>query len=199
MSPGPIGDEHISPFRLLFVCTANRCRSPMGEALARRALADRSVEAEVVSAGRMSGGHSASPGAVDAMSRRGIDLSSHRSAPLDPDTLTAADLILVMEREHLSDVFEVEPSVIERTFTLGEFPALLKASSGTAEHQADTPSTRIEHAHAQRDPARILAVDTSSDIADPMGRRRGAYRRTARQLDHLIEATVEGLYPGQPG
>lgn len=197
MSPGPRGDEPTSPLRLLFVCSANRCRSPMAEALARKALADRGIAAEVVSAGRMSSGHEASPGAVDAMSRLGLDLRNHRSARLDPDTLAAADLILVMERAHLSDVFEVLPSAVERSFTLGEFPGLLEASPG--DEQPLTAADRIERVNRNRDPSHIIAVDPSSDIADPMGRRRGAYRRTGRQVERLVDATVGLLYPERTG
>ena len=188
MSQSLQGDEPLSQLRLLFVCSANRCRSPMAEALARRTLHRRDIPAEVISAGRMSSGYEASPGAVDAMGRR----------DLDPGTLAAADLILVMEREHLIDVFEIQPTALERSFTLGEFPDLLVASADGATAATADPATRIRRAHEFRDRARILAVDQSTDIADPMGRRRGAYRRTARQLDHLIDATVDLLYPEQP-
>ncbi len=198
MSQSLQGDEPLSQLRLLFVCSANRCRSPMAEALARRTLHRRDIPAEVISAGRMSSGYEASPGAVGAMGRRDLDLSNHRSAQLDPGTLAAADLILVMEREHLIDVFEIQPTALERSFTLGEFPDLLVASADGATAATADPATRIRRAHEFRDRARILAVDQSTDIADPMGRRRGAYRRTARQLDHLIDATVDLLYPEQP-
>ena len=199
MSPVASGDHDTPPLRLLFICTANRCRSPMAEVLARQALERRGIAAQVISAGRMSSGCEASPGAVDAMSRQGLDLRHHHSTQLDQGTLAAADLILVMERQHLADVFEIEPSAIGRAFTLGEFPDLLKASADTPSLATDDPASRIALAHQRRAPARILAVDPSSDIADPMGRRRSAYRRTARHIDHLIDATFELLYPEQPG
>ena len=102
-------DQPSEPFRLLFVCTANRCRSPMAEYLARQSLARRRIDAEVVSAGRLGGRFAASAGAVAAMAKRGLDLRGHTSAPIDTDTLAHADLVLVMERSHLSDVYQTRP------------------------------------------------------------------------------------------
>ena len=35
----------MSPFRLLCMCTANRCRSPMAEVLAAQLLSERAIDA----------------------------------------------------------------------------------------------------------------------------------------------------------
>ena len=66
-------------FRLLVVCTANRCRSPMAEVIAADLLAQPGVDAAVASCGAMEAGRAASPGAVRAMAARGLDLSTHLS------------------------------------------------------------------------------------------------------------------------
>nr|WP_291839769.1 hypothetical protein [Candidatus Microthrix sp.] len=42
---------------------------------------------------------------------------------------------------------------------------------------------------------RILIDDESSDVADPMGRWALHYRRTAKQLASLIDASLDGLFP----
>ncbi len=89
---------------VLFVCTANQCRSPMAEALLKvltvqRGEADRW---QVQSAGTWAeAGQPATPLAQAVMQRRGIDLSDHRSRLVDADLLAAADVILVMTRHHL--------------------------------------------------------------------------------------------------
>jgi protein-tyrosine-phosphatase len=116
------------PFRLVFVCTANRCRSPMAEHLARRSLEKRHIPAEVSSVGRLKGGLGATPGAAEAMARRKLDLSNHVSAQLGPEVLADAHLVLVMERGHLSDVYQTLPDAIDHAFTLGEFPSLLRTT-----------------------------------------------------------------------
>ena len=187
------------PFRLMFVCTANRCRSPMAEVLAKQLLTQRHLDAEVVSAGRLEGGVEASAGAVAVMKRRGLDLSGHTSARLDSDTLAHADLVLVMERAHLSDVYQTQPEALGRSFTLGEFPSLLQAITVPArgpapDDDAQRARQRIVLADGARDRMRILVDDNSTDIADPMGRWNLHYRRTAKQLEELIEATFDGLF-----
>ncbi|MGB3675530.1 MAG: hypothetical protein WA988_13930 [Candidatus Nanopelagicales bacterium] len=197
MGPTPHGHA-AEPFRLLFVCTANRCRSPMAEYLARQSLAGREINAEVVSAGRLGGRYAASPGAVAAMAKRGIDLRGHTSAPIDPDTLAHADLVLVMERAHLADIYQTRSDALSRSFTLTEFPALMQAAATESVDAGATPiqraRQRVALANEARDPARILVDDHSTDIADPMGRWNVYYRRTAKQLDTLMEATLDGLF-----
>ena len=184
---------------MLFACTANRCRSPMAEYLAQRSLAERKIEANVVSAGRLDSGHEASPGAVAAMARRGIDLRGHASARHDSETLAHADLVLVMERSHLVDVYQAQPEALDRSFTLGEFPALLQAlpndpSAAVDDMPVQRARRRIALAHELRDPLRILIDDDSTDVADPMGKWNLHYRRTAKQLEGLIDATLDNLF-----
>ena len=170
----------------------------MAEYLARHSLARRQIDAEVVSSGRLGPRFPASAGAVAAMAKRGIDLRGHSSAPTDPDTLAHADLVLVMERAHLADVYQTRPDAIGHSFTLGEFPQLLEATPSDTVAAGATPAQRarqrIALAHESRDPNRILIDDDSTDIADPMGRWNVHYRRTAKQLDGLIEATFDQLF-----
>jgi 2-C-methyl-D-erythritol 4-phosphate cytidylyltransferase len=92
--------------RVLFVCTGNTCRSPMAELLARTGAEARGWERlEVRSAGVAAyPGAPASEGALAVASRRGMDLSSHRSAPLSEELMEWADLILAMSASHLEVV-----------------------------------------------------------------------------------------------
>jgi protein-tyrosine phosphatase len=141
------------PFRLVFVCTANRCRSPMAEHLARRSLEKRHIPAEVCSVGRLKGGLGATPGAAEAMARRKLDLSDHVSAQLSPEVLADAHLVLVMERGHLSDVYQTLPDAIDHAFTLGEFPSLLRTTKGDPSLQsAASPARRRPAAHCAGQP-----------------------------------------------
>lgn len=88
---------------LLFVCTGNTCRSPMAEAIARRLIADRGIDAlEVSSAGTSAWPDSpASDGALLVAMEHGSDLGEHRARQLSPEVVAAADLVLVMGPHHL--------------------------------------------------------------------------------------------------
>jgi protein-tyrosine-phosphatase len=66
------------PWRLLFVCVENSCRSQMAEAFARKHGGDR---VEAYSAGARPSGR-VHPKVIEAMREVGIDLSGHRSKGL---------------------------------------------------------------------------------------------------------------------
>src|SRR5512139_359600 len=96
-------NDQLAPRSVVFVCTANQCRSPMAEALlkslaARRGEADRW---QVRSAGTWAEpGRPATQLSQAVMRRRSIDLSGHRSHPIDAEILGAAAVVLVMTRNH---------------------------------------------------------------------------------------------------
>lgn len=90
-------------YNILFVCTGNTCRSPMAEAIARRALDDRGwTHVSVNSAGTSAYWDSpASEGSLNAAAEIGLDLSGHRSQPLTPELVRGADVILGMTDSHI--------------------------------------------------------------------------------------------------
>lgn len=94
--------------RILFVCTGNICRSPLAEALLRRAVAERSLEIEVSSAGTGAWENApASEGAYLVAMEKGLDLSSHRARLLTRELVQQADLVLTMARHHRARVDEL--------------------------------------------------------------------------------------------
>ena len=113
---------------MLLVCSGNTCRSPMAEAMAKRMLAEQRGLADedlpaaglrVLSAGVAAmPGMPASPHAVEAMQRQGIDLSRHRSRILTPEMLHDADVVYTMTQGHRRAILEMMPSVEDKVFTL---------------------------------------------------------------------------------
>lgn len=110
------------PF-VLFVCTANRFRSPLAAAFFRGALKNSAGE----DAWRVdSAGTWAAPGLpplaeVSLIARKyGLDLTWHRSKPVTEALLSASDLILVMESGHREALQAEFPSVDGRIFLLSQ-------------------------------------------------------------------------------
>jgi protein-tyrosine-phosphatase len=110
---------------VLFVCTANTCRSPMAAALFRHALA---AEPEplrsltVVSAGISAlEGYPAAANADQAMRKVGLSLNGHRSTPLSQEMLDRAFVVFCMTESHRA-VIEVQfDRAPERLFLMREF------------------------------------------------------------------------------
>lgn len=102
---GPESEAGEEPFRLVFVCSGNTCRSPLAAALARRYLGSVGLNrpVEVFSAGTGAWpGSPASEGSAAAAARHGLDLTGHRAASLDEALVRDADLILAMSPHHLA-------------------------------------------------------------------------------------------------
>ena len=108
---------------ILFVCSANQCRSPMAEVLFERLLEEKGLHGEwrVESAGVWAyQGAAATHNAQVVMEERGLDLSGHRSQPADPALLKQFDVIIVMEVEHKKVLQERNPALADRILTLRE-------------------------------------------------------------------------------
>jgi protein-tyrosine phosphatase len=82
--------------RLIFVCKGNICRSPYAEVIAK------SEGLDAISCGlEAADGAQANPAALEAASRKGRDLSAHKSRPVTSITAGEGDLFIVMEPGHV--------------------------------------------------------------------------------------------------
>jgi protein-tyrosine phosphatase len=178
---------------ILFICTANQCRSPMAEALATTWVQQHGVVAGISSAGVLPGDVPVQPGAVRARRRRGIDWSAHRSRQISPAYLEWAQLIVTMERTHLMHLAEISPAVVDRSFPLRELDALVAL---VGPRRSDESLLAWSHrASAARLPGAVVHYGTDDDVADPMGKGNRAFRRTAEELEALIGRVLTAALP----
>jgi protein-tyrosine-phosphatase len=157
---------------ILFVCTANRIRSPIAEHLLRRRLANEPFTAawRVESAGAWAVPDlPALPVARQAGAELGVDLSEHRSRCVEDLDLQNYDLILTMERGQRNILRVEHPGVAERIMTMSE------ATTGYDYDIADPPG------HTQ-----AAVRSTARDLDDLLNR--GAHR--------IIRAVTSGLSAG---
>lgn len=102
------------PFRVLTVCTGNICRSPSAEVMLRDRLAAAGLGAlvEVDSAGTADYhvGEPPSEPALRVGAQRGYDLTPLRARQVAVADFDAFDLILAMDRGHLSRLSALRPA-----------------------------------------------------------------------------------------
>jgi protein-tyrosine phosphatase len=155
------------PLRILTVCTHNRTRSVMMASLLGSMLSERLGDdaAAVRSAGFGPSDFAAIPDAIDAMRRRGLDVSGHRSRRIDAGIVGAADLILTAERDHVIRIASIEPAGFRRSFTLPEFTAL---ASGSPFVDGDDVAAWVRSMTASRTALAYLRTPIE-EIDDPTG------------------------------
>lgn len=165
--------------KIVFVCTGNICRSPMGEALLRHELERRGCDGiEVSSCGTWaSAPQPATEHAVTVLHGRGVDLRAHRSRALEAAEMEEADLVLAMTSVHVREIEEVAPSALPKVRLMKELVELdLRPGAGL---DALLAATRPA-------PRRDLDVD------DPMGLLPRSYERAAGEIEAGVKvlATV---------
>ena len=184
-----------SPPRLVVVCTANLGRSPMGEALLASALGD---AAAVSSAGvEAASGRAPMAEAVRAMAARSVDISGHRSRPLDASVMASADLVLTMTRAHVRQVAVMHASSFGRTFTFREI--VRRATPLGPRARTTTLAAWLAEVGRDRRAADVVGDDPDDDIADPYRHPYAAYERAAAELAASVDAFVRLAFPWVAG
>jgi protein-tyrosine phosphatase len=181
---------HLSPRRMLVVCTANLCRSPVAEALLARRLAEvvdiDGREWIVSSAGTGGYGGPADPDTAAAAATLGLEMKWRAPHQLTKADLDAADLVVTMSREHLQFIVVSDPSAWSRTFTLRELVRRtvhgVQPRSGFDEWLNEIGSGRTA--------SDMLKPSRDDDVTDPYRQGRAANIAMVNQLDQLTKDLV---------
>ena len=94
----------MKPFRIIFLCHGNICRSPMAEWLFKHLAAEAGVSErfEVTSAAVSyeEEGNGMYPPAKRKLTQKGIPFGDHRAHRITPGEYAAADLVIIMDRSN---------------------------------------------------------------------------------------------------
>ncbi len=106
--------------KILVVCAGNICRSPMGEAFFKQALADKGYTID--SAGIVGLiNHPADEKAIKVMADIGMDISEHRGKRLNNQLIAEFDLILVMTQRQVDEMTRQWAFSKGRVFRIGHW------------------------------------------------------------------------------
>lgn len=166
----------------------------MAEAFARRALADRGLDVTVSSSGLMPAGHPAPDEVVTTLADRGLDVTGHVSRPFDAEVIASADLLIGMERHHLTEIVAITPEAWTRTFTLPEFVHRVDLLGLEPAERYRLPEL-LELLAATRSRRDLLRVSVDEEIPDPMGRSHRFFERTADEISQLVDRLVDAIAP----
>src|ERR687897_1786770 len=108
--------------QILFVCTANVCRSPIAESIFNALAEERGLAYRAASAGVSAlEGEDITPNARAALEEVGIYAREHRARQVGEATLREADLVLVMGPRHVATLRRRFGDLSERVYTLPEY------------------------------------------------------------------------------
>ncbi len=171
--------------KILTVCSHNRTRSVMTMAMLQRNLDERlgSGAAIVRSLGFGPEDIPSIPDAVDAMRRRGLDTSGHRSRKVTKDNIEPADLVLTSERDHVVKIAAISPDAYRRSMTMPEFLALAEANEPLpGESLRDWVMGLTEHRTA-----RDYINGDVAEIFDPTGSAPRAFEKSVVGMETMCE------------
>jgi protein-tyrosine phosphatase len=187
-------------FTVLFVCTGNICRSPLGERLLSSRI-NTSAPIIVSSAGThaMAGMGIDAPSAF-ALRGLGVESDGHVARQLTAEHVSGADLLLTAETAHRSAIVRASPLTFRKTFTMREFGRL-----GAALGPLDGPPTvaqlraRVVEVADQRGLVEA-PLPGADEIGDPFGAPLDVARQTAMSISVAVDAIVAALgLPLPPG
>lgn len=173
--------------KVLFVCTGNVCRSPMGELLLPKYMPD--LESD--SAGtRGLDSHAIASSSAKIMTAHGIDPSAFRSKRITPQLANGSDLILCFEHEQRNEISVIAPVAARRTFLLNDFANMCAYCKEQGYMEGDTREERLASVIDNASMIRPMIPDTDN-IEDPMGKDFPVYERAYSEICAALQTIAK--------
>ena len=108
--------------RVLVICVGNICRSPTAEYLLRHRLPPGKVVVESAGLAALAG-NPIDPTAGALLEEHGVRVNGHVARQMSQELVNAADIVLAMDRRHISAIHAQVPHARGKTFLLGKWQA----------------------------------------------------------------------------
>ncbi len=181
--------------KVLFVCTGNICRSPMGELMFPLFFHDNSITTD--SAGVQGLIDSPiDPSSARLMQMDGIDASTFRSKRLTPQLAMGSDLILCFTEHQRKKIVELAPRSRSRTFLLTDFADLCTYCHNNNLIQGSTLKNRLDSVLANASLARPM-LPKAHEIDDPYQQDFPAFETAQTQIGEAFANIAAALEPAR--
>lgn len=183
------------PFRILVVCTANLCRSPMVQQLLARRATDAGLPWVVESAGtHATAGQPMHPYAAKALAGLGITNPNFATQAVTPQLVAQQDLILTTTDEQRSWVVSQNPKAANHVYVLKPFVHLVAAIPVEKPIPPATAGQELlERAVQAR--SRVQPLRKDRDLADPVNRPQSDFEARVREIDRILTWIVPPSRP----
>lgn len=175
-------------FDVVVICSGNRFRSPLAEAVLRSKTGGLPVRVRSFGTLGLPSGEALSQ-ALELAPQFGLDLTAHRSHPLAGADLSDADLVIGFELVHVALAVVDAKAHRERAFLITE---LVAALDETEPPQAYGVVERARATVQQADAARPGGALT--EVADPLGGPASGYEKSAEEVYRLTTRVAERLF-----
>ena len=189
---------------VLFVCTANICRSPYAEASMKAMLGPHTpftvLSAGVQAAWLETAGEPACAempyGRTTSEAATIEHLEPHVSMQLNADLIRSADLVIAFEQRHRAAIIDLVPRAQLKTYTARQAQRLARAVA--AQVWPDSAPERTGDALRDLNAARSWApFADDADVADPHGYGVAAHELCADEIEEIVTDLLAALVPSR--
>ncbi|NEG70370.1 arsenate reductase/protein-tyrosine-phosphatase family protein [Bifidobacterium choloepi] len=179
--------------KVLFVCTGNICRSPMGELLFPKFFDGEDL---VVDSAGTQGliDHEIDPSSRKLLESDGIDSSKFRSKRLTPQLAKDSDLILCFTKNQQRQIASVAPTAAKRTATVSDFAAMCDYCAKEGMISGSTLDERIASVLDNASMIRPM-LPPSADIKDPYRKEFEVFEQAHEELGAAIATIADSVLP----
>ncbi|MFJ2977304.1 low molecular weight phosphatase family protein [Curtobacterium sp. NPDC087082] len=180
--------------RVLFVCSGNICRSPLGAQVLTARLGPDEPAFVVESAGTIAQDGAPMDDAAAAQSvRLGGSPDGHRARYLTAVIAGSADLVLTAERSHRAAVVSLAPRTAKRAFTVKQFARVLDGLEPAELGGVSTPEELVALVARLRGTVPPLADPADDDVDDPYRRSTATHERVADEIAAALVVVADAL------